>query len=331
MRLPLLLPLALGCREPAYADTAKPEQPLDLRAEVPAPTGDSYQFLSPEIEVPALTEVNLCSFGTYTGPEVGVVSLVGFSNPTITHHAGVMGVFDDDYADDTVVDCMDQGEGDMGTYGPLFFPVGVEAVGGEPFPIDPYNGMDWMELPEGLAFRLSPGQRWTLDLHYINTQDQPALVNTGFNAQLVQPETVDAWISAVMFDAGRIDLPPGDSEETFTCPWNDTYDVLSIMAHMHYFGRSFKVELIRGSGEVETVFEIAAWNPEYKEYPRIQPYPLGTLRVEPGDAFRTTCAWTNETGEVQPDPAEMCTLEMVVTPSDTPLVCIAGQYVDQGP
>jgi hypothetical protein len=277
------------------------------------------------------TEVNLCSFGTYTGAEVGVVSLVGFSDPTITHHAGVMGVYDDDYADGAVADCMGQGEGDMGTYGPLFFPVGIDMEGGAPFPSDPYNGLDWMAPPEGLAFRLAPGQRWTLDLHYINTQDQAAVVNTGFNAQLVDPGEVDGWMSAVMFDVGRIDLPPGDSEQSFTCPWKDTYEVLSFMPHMHYFGRSFKVELIRANGEVSTVFEVDDWTPEHKDWPPIQSVPRGSLRVERGDAFRTTCAWTNETGEVQPDPAEMCTLQLVVTPSDTPLVCIAGQYVDQGP
>jgi hypothetical protein len=225
---------------------------------------------------------------------------------------------------------MGQGEGGMDIFGPLFFPVGVEAEGGEPFPIDPYNGMDWMSLPPGLAFRMIPGQRWTLDLHYINVQDRQATVKSGFNARLVDPGDVQAWVAPAMFDAGRINLPPGDSEVSFDCAFEAEYDVLSIMAHMHYYGRSFTVELVHASGEVETVFEIPEWTPNYKEWPRIQPFELGSLHVLPGDAFRTTCAWTNETGVMQPDPAEMCTLELVLTPLDRPLVCIDGQYIDQG-
>ncbi len=298
----------------------------DLTVEIPELGEDSYEFASPDIEVDPYTEVNLCSFGTYDGPETGVVSLVGFSEPSITHHAGVMGVYDNQFPDEEVVDCMDQGEGGMGTYFPLFFPVGIEMVGGEPFGVDPFGGLDWMDPPEGLAFRMTTGQRWTLDLHYINPEETPAITNTAFQAALVPVEEVEGWMGPVMFDASRIDLPPGDSEITFSCPWESEYDVLSIMAHMHYFGRSFEVEVIRADGHTETIFEIPEWNPLYKDYPRIQPYELGELHVEPGDAFRTTCRWTNDTGKTQPDPAEMCSLEMVVTPLDKPMLCLNGRY-----
>lgn len=337
MRLLALPLLALACsadatRAPSSTpdgDTGGALGVRDLTVGVPPVGADQVQFASPEIPLDGFTELNLCAYGTYDGPTVGVVGLVGNSSAEVTHHTGVMAVYDEQFADGEVIDCLDQGQDGMGTYGPMFNPVGWGAPGGEPMPVDPNHGLEWLDMPEGLAFALEAGQRWTLDLHYINFDEQPALVNTVFTADVIPASEVEAWATTVMFDGGRINLQPGESELTFDCAFDGDYDLLSLMGHMHFFGTSFRADLLRTTGEVETIFEVAEWTPAHKEFPRIDPLELGELSVREGDVIRTTCAWNNETGEVQPDPAEMCSFEMVVTPLDRPQLCILGEYTDE--
>lgn len=328
--------LALAaCADPSAAEKgggpaaeAEDTGPIDLRVEVSPPPEGGAQFASPVIEVPPYTEVQLCYYGTYSGPSMGVTYLRAQTSPGITHHTAVMGVYDDDQPDGALIECGEQGTNGMPVYSSLFDPIGLETEGGQPFEIDAYNGLDWIDAPPGVAEPLYSGQRWVLDLHYINTEDRPALVNTAFQVAGVPPEEVLYWASPVMFDSGPFDLPPGDSSITFECAFPDEQMVLTLFAHMHYFGRSFSVDWLREDGSVERIYDIPEWGPNFKEYPKFQSYPPGALQVAPGDRFRTTCAWSNGTGEVQPDPAEMCSLNLVSYPLNRPLTCIDGVYVD---
>ena len=326
-----------GCAAPSSSDKGDGENdvseandtgPLDLTVDVYAPPEGGAQMASPVVEVAPYAEVQLCYYGTYTGPSMGVTYLRAQTSPGITHHTAVMGVYDDDYPDGTLIDCSDQGLDGMPIYSSLFDPIGLETEGGEPFEIDPYNGLDWIDAPPGVAEPIYEGQRWALDLHYINTSDRPALVNTAFQVAGVPPEEVLYWASPVLFDAGPIDLPTGESSITFDCAFPDEQMVLTVFAHMHYFGRAFSVDWVHADGSIDRIYDIPEWGPAFKDYPRIQSYPPGALQVMPGDTLRTTCAWTNNTGEVQPDPAEMCSLNLVSYPLNRPLTCIDGVYID---
>ncbi|MFM2244708.1 MAG: hypothetical protein RL071_782 [Pseudomonadota bacterium] len=302
--------------------------PIDLTVEVPEPPPGGYSFVSPIIEVGPYQEVQYCYYGTYFGPDLGVTSMVGQTSAGITHHTAVMGVYDTTFPDGTLRVCDDQGEGLMPIYGPLFDPIGIDVEGGEPMPIDPFDGLDWLSPPPGVAMPLRTGQRWALDLHYINTSDRPALVNTAFEVQGVDPSEVESWAGTALFDSAPLDLPPGDSSITFDCRFETEWDILTMMAHMHYFGRAFKSDLIRVDGRVETLFEVEEWTPAHKEYPKISAFDIGEAHVTPGDILRTTCSWSNPTDEVLPDPVEMCSMNMVTTPNERPVVCIAGVYRD---
>ena len=313
-----------GTDDPAAAgDTGGP---TDLTVEIPPVGEGQVQFASPEMIIPPYTELLLCYFGTYDGPDIGVTAMTTRSHEEVTHHSGVMGVYDDQYADGELIDCIDQGVEGMGIYTPIFFPVGIDWEGGDPIPAD----INYLNLPPGAGFRINQGQRWALDLHYINYSDTPVVTNTVFTADVVPADEIDSWIGAVMFDSGPFDLEPGPTEIVFDCTWQDEYDVITLMAHMHAYGAYFKAEMIRPGEAPVTIFEIPDWSPALKDYPPVQSLEPGELHVNPGDVFRTTCGWTNETGELQPYPAEMCSLEMAAMPLELPLMCVDGQYIDEG-
>lgn len=320
--------MIIGCSDP---DKGRQESDgsgiMDLTLDLVDPPADGYQFASPTIEVGAFTEVNLCYYGTYTGPTVGVNFMTPFAPENITHHASLMAIYDDTYEDGELINCLDQGANNMPIYSPLFEAVGIESIGGEPFETDPFGGLNWIDVPDGVAFKLETGQRWALDLHYINTSEKRALVNTGFNIGTIPEESVEHWASTLQFDGGLIDLIPGDSELSFSCPWEEDYSILSIMGHMHDFGTYYGVEWNTPEGD-GMVYEVEEWTADHKDYPKISYYPPGDIDVIAGDEFTTYCEWNNPTDEVLPNPAEMCTTVMVAYPMDKPLTCIQGEYVD---
>jgi hypothetical protein len=333
---PLTLSLAaFACSpdsEPAAGDPAGSQEeedtggPIDLTVEIPSVGEHQLQFASPEMVIPPYTETVLCFYGTYEGADIGVTGMTTRSHEEVTHHSGIMGVYDEQFADGELVDCSGQGLEGMGIYPPLFFPVGIDWEGGDPIPAD----VNFLNLPAGAGFRINTGQRWALDLHYINYNDRPVVTNTVFTADVLPADQIDKWIGAVMFDSGPFDLQPGDTEAIFDCTWEAEYDVVTLMAHMHTYGSSFKAELVRPGEEPFTIFDIPEWSPNLKDYPPVESLEEGDLHVNPGDIFRTTCTWSNQTGEVQPYPAEMCSLEMAVMPLEQPLMCVDGTYIEEG-
>ena len=58
------------------------------------------------------------------------------------------------------------------------------------------RGTGTLSLPEGMAMRLPAGQRWSADVHYINTTEQTVLVNNAFNLGLIPANEVTRWISS---------------------------------------------------------------------------------------------------------------------------------------
>ena len=297
---------------------------VDYRFELPDPPAGGTQFASSVIEIPPHSEVSLCYFGTYIGPTAGVNFMTPYSSVNVTHHVLLMAVYDDSYADGDIIDCLEGGEGGMEAYTPLFDAVGFDTVGGEPFEIEPYDGMNWINLPEGVAFKLESGQRWALQLHFINTEEKPALVNSGVNIGLLPEAEVENWASTVHFHGEDFNLQPGSSDKIFDCDWQEELSVLSLMGHMHNYGTYYGIEWNRLNGEQDVIYEVDEWQGAFRDYPKLVSFEPGELTVKPGESFRTHCAWHNPTDEVLQHPTEMCTTGIVAFPLERPILCVEG-------
>ena len=177
-----------------------------------------------------------------------------------------MAIYDDEYEDGELIDCLAQGEDNMPIYSPLFEAVGLDTVGGEPFETDPFGGLNWIDVPEGVAFKLENGQRWALDLHYINTSEQTALVNTGFNVGTIPEEEVEHWASTLQFDAGLIDLNLVTLDLSNVLGRQIT--VLSIMGHMHDLAATM-VSIGTSLMEQMSGLFLEEWTVDHKDYPSL--------------------------------------------------------------
>ena len=337
MRLVLfVLVVTAACQAPAgrpldsgSADAGP--QTLDLRADFPAaPVDGGVEIRVPDIEVGPYSEVLLCYYGTWTGPTVGVNHMSPLGPVGVTHHNQMKAVYGDDYEDGALVPCPDVG-GEMPTYAPLFESVGVFMPGGKAPDTEMYGGLNWLQMPEGIAFQLREGQRWVLDIHFVNPTDDTLIVNAGVNLGTLPVEEVEHFAGSVQFDAGDLTIPAGGATVAqFRCDWREPLTVLSILGHMHDAGAAYTVDHERDGQAPARVYEVLDWTPAHREYPLIENYAPGELTVLPGDGFRTLCAWDNQGTSDLTFPREMCTTVVVAYPLDEPLTCINGVYEDHG-
>ncbi|MFN7143208.1 MAG: hypothetical protein ACK4YP_05485 [Myxococcota bacterium] len=296
---------------------------LDLTVEFVAAPDGGIEIRTPVFEVPPYTEALRCYFGTYTGPTVGVTFMQPLQAELYSHHNQLKAVYDDTYADGELIDCQTSGE--MSEYVPLF-----ESVGIEPGPET--AGGNWLDLPDGVAMKLVDGQRWVLDMHYINPTDQTLRVNNGVNLDYIEVDEVEGWASSVQFDSGPLDIPASSAYSvTFDCPFDRDATVLSVLGHMHSRGTSYAVDYTDLGGATERIYEVPEWDGDWHPYyPQLQNYAPGEFSVREGETFTTTCSWFNDEDRDLVFPDEMCTTVVVMYPLEEPLACNAGVYQDLG-
>lgn len=288
---------------------------LDLRREFPAAPENGLQYLSPDLVIPAYTEKEFCTFFTYEGPTMGM-DFQGMYQSEYGHHATLNGTNADpeEYPDGAVMDCTEPDSLPMTNLDPLF--IGGTAV---EFSVGDHDAE--LGLPDGMAVRLPEGQRVILQSHYVNTSPDDILVADAVNVGLVPEDEVETWVGAFVHTNTTFSLPPGESTTiTVECTWEDELNLLFLTGHLHEWGSAIKVEHIRGD-VTETVYDVPAWDPLYRDAPPYNVYDEGEYTVQPGDVFRTTCTWFNDLDQALDFPSEMCATAMMAYPSKVPLVC----------
>jgi len=298
-----------------------PEDPLppevidcvDHRVEWEPPTEGEYRIEVPTMVIPPGEEILFCYYGTYDGPDAGVVGFRPESPGGFLHHTLIKRVDDDEYPNGHLMDC---------TAPELQWPpkpVLFEAVAPS---LD-----NWINLPEGIAFKLSEGQRWVTDVHYINVSPDPICMNTAFYLDLIPDSEVSSYAAAFNLDRGGFVLPPGEeTTESFDCTWEQDLNILSVAGHMHEHGQSFEVIHHSEGQPSESIYDVADWQPYFQTgAPNIQ-FDFGELEVAAGDTFETVCTWVNDLDEPLGYPDEMCTAFGVAYPLEDALFCDNGSF-----
>jgi len=320
----LLLGLHGACT-PSARDTAPTvdEDVLDLRVDWPDPPEGGLQIVTPDIELAPYDDILQCAYGEWDGPDMGVVSMVPLHPQQFHHHSLLKDVppTDPNQTGDWVPCGGPEDSGGM-QRAPLFHAVLIDELQGDG---------DYLSLPEGMAMRLPAGQRWSADVHYINTTDQTVLVNNAFNLGLVPASEVTRWISSFEHDIGALDIPPGgEFSASFDCPVGEATNILSLSTHMHSYGTRYRIELVRTDGSTQLLVDVPSWDADYRYQPPRGDFKPGEVPVAPGDVVRTTCTWFNGTDSTLTFPTEMCTTSGVALDLQQPLYCENGTVLDRG-
>ena len=291
---------------------------IDVRGAFPNAPEPGIELRAPSFEVPPYSEGFWCYYGTYTGPTVGVTWFEPLQTNAYSHHNLLRNVTDGGMPDGTMMECPPTG--DMYDYAPLFEGVGVQPS---------ETATNWLEMPEGVAIQFQEGQKYVLDMHYINPTGCTMVVQNGANIGTIDLADVEQWAAPIRMDGGIVEIPSGEAATlSYDCEFPTDMTVLSVGGHMHEHGTSYEVDWVRDSGEAERIYEIDPWDEEYRDFPILANFDEGELDVEAGDAFRTYCNWFNETESLLTYPEEMCTTFVVAYPLERALSCVLGEYTD---
>lgn len=316
-RLPALCILLAACSpdDDKTDEGDNASDAVDLRRDIPDPPEGGLQWLSPDMEIPAYTEMQWCYFTSYEGETVGIHTQ-GMYQSDYGHHVTInaTNAEEDDYPDGTLVDCTDPDAVPMTDIDPLF-------VGGQADIVDSETHTYEFSLPEGMAVRLPGHTRLVVQSHYVNTGADDILVKDGVNVGIMVEDEVETWASAMVHTDSGFSLPSGqETTDVVECTWEQDASIIFLTGHMHEYGTAYKVEWIHGE-TTETIYEIPTWDAKYRDLPPMDQYEPGVFNVTAGDSFRTSCSWFNKEDHTLEFPAEMCATAMMGYPSKVPVIC----------
>lgn len=313
----ILLLLSLACTEdksgplPGTGTGSGTTEPLDMRVlDVPAPPEGGVQVLGAEVVIEPYTDAEYCIFASYEGEDAGIVSYDAYQTQ-YGHHAIMLASTSDpyDYPDGTIVDCRDNSAATM--------------VDVEPIVIAPTFGAgeNLYDLPEGMAAPLESRTRFMIQSHYVNTSADPILVRDVVNLGLVPEDQVVTWTSPFAFTTIEMKIPEGEYTVELDCTVEEDLTVSYLMGHLHEWGTAISFDRIDAQGASERMYEIDPWLTEYRDAPPIDDYSDGRFVMTPGETYRTTCTWNNDTGAPLEFPNEMCAISGMIYPARNSLIC----------
>ena len=308
-------PVLPGDRTSVERDTGMMDDRVFVEDHAEA-VGDDVVLQGPDAVIPPHADVMLCVAGTWRGGDVG---LRGYrvQQGRIGHHymIGRLQASEEELPDGTAVDCTPAMDTPMPTYFPFLFPDSM----------DPEEDLV-PDLPVGVAERLSDGDRWLTQAHYVNHYDRAVRVQDLLALDTVSVDSVDEWSSAWIMEGEDFSIAPGTTGSwTMECGLDSPVSIRYTGPHMHTYGISWKVELVRASGESTVLSEIPEWQPEWQNVPRFEAVDVA---LEPGDVLRSTCTWTNPADEPLRFPQEMCITFNAVHPMEDTTICKGGWQTD---
>ncbi|MFT7583000.1 MAG: hypothetical protein ACI9MR_004686 [Myxococcota bacterium] len=303
------------------ADTASPDTttadttPVDTTPADTTPTsvgnpiGTKHSFTLAPFTVPAGTERQVCrTINLPIDTPIDVVRIAATMDGR-SHHFNLYKVIDDrkfepvSDAETTVHNCDPADEQLSGDAAYIY---------GSALPQRTFD------TPEGIAFRLEPGQRLILEQHIINYTDAPMeggvaldLYDAGDTAQIEHLSDI-IWFANWGFGL----MEPGkEHSDDASCTVPYDVEIFGMMSHFHALGILFEVDLVRTDGTIERVYSDDDWaHPTYQEYD-----PPLILRA--GESVRWKCTWDNVgstwIGAGKNSTDEMCMVFIAAYPMNT--------------
>jgi len=168
---------------------------------------------------------------------------------------------------------------------------------------DPFNGMDWVNLPEGVAFTY-PANVWVFEAWL---GDDAKEVEISIAIDTIPVDKGKHFAGVVEMDLGAAS---GDPKQSFTCPWEKEVNIVSVLGYASPSSGSFSV-----SCDEKEVYSV-----DSKKFAS-DPPPVGNFPepVAVSEACTVTCDWKTETGAI-------CTASVVAYPLEKSAICVNGGF-----
>jgi len=169
----------------------------------------------------------------------------------------------------------------------------VDATKGSPLMISQTKD-DTLTLPDGVAYSFAANQEIRLELHFINTTDQPQMLMATTTFTTMADADFQNEADFLFIGSPDIDILPGTTAEVsayFPLPAEFAgSSVFAITGHEHQLGTGVKVWTATSASDPGT----AVYDPPnftWSEPPTVQHDP--PFQIPNGGGFKFTCTWDN--------------------------------------
>ncbi len=123
------------------------------------------------------------------------------------------------------------------------------------------SGVPVIDLPDGVAVHLAPGQVVLMNAHYLNASNDALDVDARINVESVPAESVREEAGVLFFYNPFIHVPPtGRASARMSCPILRDITLLNGQSHMHRRGTGYEAVLRDGQGApVRTLYSDNRW------------------------------------------------------------------------
>lgn len=196
---------------------------------------------------------------------------------------------------------------------------------------------DELVLPEGVAYTFDANQMIKLEMHFVNSTEDPIEATATVNFYRADESTIEHEADILFIGSPDINIPAGAShtlKQFFTVP--DDLDlsassIFAITGHTHRFGTDMQVRVGMKDGPLESVYapQPFLWSePETTQH-------APAFSVPAGGGFEFECSYVNTSGQTiefgESANDEMCFFWAYYYPSQGSKVCVhSDDYVQGG-
>jgi hypothetical protein len=288
-----VLALALGAC--GGSDSDVPPGVMDVRVPIPDADPNYIDVVTPEVQIEPGVEKMYCYY--LTNDQAVAVSTMEALQGEFGHHI-VMLTTIEPQPSGTLEDCTDQSS--MWKFRSFVLPI---------------------DLPEGFGIRIPQGLQYVMQIHYVNTGEEPILVRDVARLRKIKDADVQRWVSTLTTNSLRLSIPPGPGRESFDCTLTQDLDLLILGGHMHESGTRYAIEVGPSLNDLKNLYLVDPWKPVYRDAPPTSLFFQNPYHVTAGTIVRTTCEWMNATSTTLEFPGEMCASFGYLAGSDQPFHC----------
>ncbi len=170
------------------------------------------------------------------------------------------------------------------------------------------NADDYLQLAEGLAFKIPAGKQLMVQAHYINVSGAEMKSEDKLDVQLIDPAKVTAYAADFVVDDDSFLIEPhSELTTTMDCTVPQDLSLTMLLGHMHEQGKHYRLEEVDAQGNVLRTLYEEEWAASYASHPPLLHYTKeAPLKLAKGTILRQTCSWNNITDAPLAFPTEMC-------------------------
>ncbi|MBI2379060.1 MAG: hypothetical protein HYV07_34010 [Deltaproteobacteria bacterium] len=275
--------------------------PKDVRVQIPAADASRIDLVSPEVTIAAGADKMLCQFLDFEGEDTAINAFESFQGEG-GHHLLLL-TTTNPRPNGTVEDCSDRAS--MADMRPLILP---------------------LDLPVGHAVRLTKGQQFVFQVHYVNTFTEPLLIRDVARLVKIPTEQVTSWVAPFATNDALFKIDPkAEKEISFDCTvQEDGLELLLLGGHLHENGKLFDTQIGPNADHLESLYYVDPWRTEFRDSPPITMFFDAPVALPRGTVVRTICKWKNATDRLLEFPHEMCSTFGYLRGTEHSWVCDTG-------